>query len=71
VADERNGGVVFDVDGTLLDTNYLHVAAWWEAFAERGHDVRGRAVIAGVITVLDPFPDVAERVVKAERVGRE
>jgi phosphoglycolate phosphatase-like HAD superfamily hydrolase len=40
VADERNGGVVFDVDGTLLDTNYLHVAAWWEAFAERGHDVR-------------------------------
>ena len=40
MADERNGGVVFDVDGTLLDTNYLHVAAWWEAFAERGHDVR-------------------------------
>ena len=23
----RNGGVIFDVDGTLLDTNYLHVAA--------------------------------------------
>ncbi len=21
--------VVFDVDGTLLDTNYLHVTAWW------------------------------------------
>jgi phosphoglycolate phosphatase-like HAD superfamily hydrolase len=40
VPDERNGGVVFDVDGTLLDTNYLHIAAWWEAFAERGHDVR-------------------------------
>ncbi len=38
--DERNGGVVFDVDGTLLDTNYLHVAAWWEAFTERGQDVR-------------------------------
>jgi HAD superfamily hydrolase (TIGR01509 family) len=34
------GGVVFDVDGTLLDTNYLHVAAWWEAFRERGHDIR-------------------------------
>jgi HAD superfamily hydrolase (TIGR01509 family) len=31
--------VVFDVDGTLLDTNYLHVAAWWEAFRERGHDI--------------------------------
>ena len=34
------GGVIFDVDGTLLDTNYLHIAAWWEAFRERGHDLR-------------------------------
>jgi phosphoglycolate phosphatase-like HAD superfamily hydrolase len=33
------GGVIFDVDGTLLDTNYQHVTAWWEAFRERGHDV--------------------------------
>ena len=32
--------MIFDVDGTLLDTNYLHVAAWWEAFRERGHDIR-------------------------------
>jgi phosphoglycolate phosphatase-like HAD superfamily hydrolase len=40
VADEASGGVVFDVDGTLLDTNYLHVAAWWEAFRERGHDMQ-------------------------------
>ena len=38
-AQPRRGGVVFDVDGTLLDTNYLHVTAWWEAFRERGHDV--------------------------------
>jgi phosphoglycolate phosphatase-like HAD superfamily hydrolase len=36
--DER-GGVVFDVDGTLLDNNYVHVVAWWEAFRERGYDV--------------------------------
>jgi HAD superfamily hydrolase (TIGR01509 family) len=36
----RHGGVIFDVDGTLLDTNYLHIAAWWEAFRERGHDIR-------------------------------
>jgi phosphoglycolate phosphatase-like HAD superfamily hydrolase len=36
----HRGGVLFDVDGTLLDTNYLHVVAWWEAFRERGHDVR-------------------------------
>jgi phosphoglycolate phosphatase-like HAD superfamily hydrolase len=31
--------VLFDVDGTLLDTNYLHVIAWWESFMARGHEV--------------------------------
>jgi phosphoglycolate phosphatase-like HAD superfamily hydrolase len=40
VPDRRRRGVIFDVDGTLLDTNYLQVAAWWEAFRERGHDIR-------------------------------
>ncbi|MFD9124773.1 HAD family hydrolase [Kitasatospora sp. NPDC059571] len=28
---------LFDVDGTLLDTNYLHTLAWSEAFAQFGH----------------------------------
>jgi phosphoglycolate phosphatase-like HAD superfamily hydrolase len=40
VPDRGRGGVIFDVDGTLLDTNYLQVAAWWEAFRERGHEIR-------------------------------
>lgn len=31
-------GVLLDVDGTLLDTNYLHVLAWWRAFREAGHE---------------------------------
>jgi|ERR1700761_2315342 len=31
--------VLFDVDGTLVDTNYLHTVAWWEAFAQAGHTV--------------------------------
>ncbi|CAL9343207.1 HAD family hydrolase [Streptomyces sp. enrichment culture] len=30
---------VFDVDGTLVDTNHLHVTAWWEAFRQAGHQV--------------------------------
>src|SRR5947209_13292377 len=30
---------LFDVDGTLVDTNRLHVAAWREAFHRFGHDV--------------------------------
>lgn len=32
-------GVLFDVDGTLVDTNYLHVVAWWRALRAQGHDV--------------------------------
>ena len=31
--------VLFDVDGTLVDSNYLNVVTWWEAFAQAGHDV--------------------------------
>src|SRR4051794_7983394 len=31
--------VLFDVDGTLVDSNYLHAVSWWEAFAQAGHDV--------------------------------
>jgi phosphoglycolate phosphatase-like HAD superfamily hydrolase len=31
--------LLLDVDGTLLDTVYLHVLAWWEAFEEQGHEV--------------------------------
>ncbi len=36
---ERGAGVILDVDGTLLDTNYLHVVAWARAFRDAGHDV--------------------------------
>jgi HAD superfamily hydrolase (TIGR01509 family) len=32
-------GVIFDVDGTLADTNYLHVVAWARAFRDAGEDV--------------------------------
>lgn len=34
---ELRPGVLFDVDGTLLDTNYLHVLAWWQAMNDAGH----------------------------------
>ena len=27
------------MDGTLVDTNYLHAVTWWEAFAQAGHRV--------------------------------
>ena len=35
---------VFDVDGTLVDTNHLHVVAWWEALRQAGHDIPMQAV---------------------------
>lgn len=32
-------GILFDVDGTLVDTTYLHAVAWWQALRRFGHDV--------------------------------
>ncbi len=32
-------GVLFDVDGTLVDTSYLHAVSWWQAFRHAGLDV--------------------------------
>ena len=31
-----NGSVLFDIDGTLVDSNYLHVESWGHAFATLG-----------------------------------
>ena len=49
--------VLFDVDGTLVDTNYLHAVTWWEAFAQAGHDVAmadiHRAIGMGSDQLLD------------------
>jgi HAD superfamily hydrolase (TIGR01509 family) len=44
LTDERDGtdgprAALFDVDGTLVDTNYLHAVTWWEAFRQAGHSV--------------------------------
>ncbi|MFL6164459.1 MAG: HAD family hydrolase [Jatrophihabitantaceae bacterium] len=30
-------GVLFDVDGTLIDTTFVHTVCWWQAF--RQHDI--------------------------------
>ncbi|MFD7324143.1 HAD family hydrolase [Streptomyces sp. NPDC059875] len=35
---------LFDVDGTLADTNHLHVTAWWEALRQAGHHVSTHAI---------------------------
>lgn len=49
--------VLFDVDGTLVDTNYLHVVTWWQAFAQGGQQVAmadiHRAIGMGSDQLLD------------------
>ena len=37
-APSRPRAVLFDIDGTLTDTNYLHVRAWRRAFVDAGLD---------------------------------
>src|SRR5438034_10897086 len=32
-------GVLFDVDGTLVDTTYLHAVTWWEALRQADRTV--------------------------------
>ncbi|MEV4532880.1 HAD family hydrolase [Asanoa sp. NPDC049518] len=50
-------GVLFDVDGTLIDSTYLHAITWWEGFRAGGYDVPiaqiHRAVGMGSDRLLD------------------
>ena len=36
MTDGLRPGVLFDVDGTLVDTNYVHALAWSRAFRDAG-----------------------------------
>ena len=40
----RCGAVFFDIDGTLVDSNRLHVLAWVEAFRDHGHDLAAEVI---------------------------
>src|ERR1700709_1066406 len=31
--------VLFDIDGTLVDTNYFQAVSWFRAFSQSGHQV--------------------------------
>ena len=44
-------GVVFDVDGTLLDTNYLHTIAWTRAMREHGYEDVTMDAVHGAIGI--------------------
>ncbi|MEU3399857.1 HAD superfamily hydrolase (TIGR01509 family) [Streptomyces filamentosus] len=36
---QARGAALFDLDGTLVDTTYLHTLAWWQALRRHGHTV--------------------------------
>jgi HAD superfamily hydrolase (TIGR01549 family) len=36
--------VVLDVDGTLVDSNYHHTLAWWQAFHDQGRQVQAARI---------------------------
>jgi HAD superfamily hydrolase (TIGR01509 family) len=70
-------GILFDIDGTLVDSNDLHVLAWEEAFAGIGaafdrqliHDQIGKGADMLVPTLL-PGADEAEQEKLGEAHGQ-
>ena len=64
--------VLFDVDGTLVDSNNYHVLAWAEAFHAAGHDFRLQQLHQQIGKGSDNYvrallPDVGEE--EAERLA--
>jgi HAD superfamily hydrolase (TIGR01509 family) len=57
MANSSGGAALFDVDGTLVDTSYLHAVTWWQALRQSGHTVPmaqvHRAVGLGTDQLLD------------------
>ena len=66
-------GVLFDVDGTLIDSAYLHTVCWAEALRQAGHEATMRRVGLAVgmgsdmllAEVLGEAPDDAEQIAAA------
>jgi membrane protein len=59
------GAVLFDVDGTLIDSNDLHATAWRETFAKFGFDIpletiRGQIGKGGDNLIPTLLPDIDE-----------
>ena len=67
--------VVLDVDGTLMDTSYLHTEAWARAFEATGHRIPRvkihREVGKGSGLLIREFVDDEETVEKIEELHSE
>jgi HAD superfamily hydrolase (TIGR01509 family) len=42
------GAVLCDIDGTLVDTTFVHTVCWWQALAEGGYRVPGTRIRAAI-----------------------
>jgi len=67
--------VVLDVDGTLMDTNYLHTEAWARAFESVGHRVPRvklhKEVGKGAGLLIEEFVDDEETIEKIQDLHSE
>lgn len=67
--------VVLDVDGTLMDTNYLHVEAWARAFEDVGYRVPRseihKQIGKGSDMLIGEFVDDEEAAQKADELHSE
>jgi HAD superfamily hydrolase (TIGR01509 family) len=67
--------VVLDVDGTLMDTNYLHTEAWARAFEKVGHRVPRvrlhREIGKGAELLIHEFVEDEETVEKIQDLHSE
>ncbi|MCX2929106.1 HAD family hydrolase [Mycobacterium sp. CVI_P3] len=66
--EKRRPAVLFDIDGTLVDSNYLHVHAWQRAFHEAGLPVQAwrihRSIGMDGSTLVDELSDSADDAVQ-------
>lgn len=69
--------VLFDIDGTLIDSNELHVTAWHQVFAEAGHPMEPSAIRAQIgkggdnlVPALLPHVSASEQKALADEHGR-
>jgi HAD superfamily hydrolase (TIGR01509 family) len=65
--------VLFDVDGTLVDSNDAHARAWVRAFVEHGHDVSfadvRRAIGMGGDKLMPRVSGLAEESVEGRQIA--
>ena len=55
--DRSRRAVLLDLDGTLVDTNYLHTICWWQALRDHGRTVPMATIHRSVGMGADTFFD--------------